>query len=295
MWLTEAITAVIWNLLRTHVLKSDMEQIPPQPPSQSEIRDFAAYDGDVDTQIQVSLLDLSAEQRQQYYKEEFRRYVEPLEYLSHPDLCNTFPELAYEILEAYLRWVTFSVPVWVNYDAAAKMFYIDRRTEDCGKLRLREGTKTFLRTHYDRPLEFGRVRLEVGTPFHHLCNVDFRTVPSTLNLGHEIRTRITGGCNGEHPDLLQFIENVCANAAECKLEYGQKGLRLQDVQDFAQAFHRKPTEKDIMKIVNFDYDSVWMDQDRKLAPMRAATVAKRIRDASIPKSTGFSGTVRRIF
>jgi hypothetical protein len=70
---------------------------------------------DAHREAQVNLIHLPAAQRQQFYKQVFSKRVEPLTHISEPDECNEWPDLRDEILEAYLRYTTFSVKVWANY------------------------------------------------------------------------------------------------------------------------------------------------------------------------------------
>jgi hypothetical protein len=69
---------------------------------------------DAHREAQVNLIHLPPAQRQQFYKEVFSKRVEPLTHISEPDECNEWPDLRDEILEAYLRYTTFSVKVWAN-------------------------------------------------------------------------------------------------------------------------------------------------------------------------------------
>lgn len=73
---------------------------------------------------------LSKEGRQQHYKRLWSGKEIPLQEIKAPSLLQNHPDLAGEIITAYLSHTTFVVKVWINYDTSVANFYTDKRAED---------------------------------------------------------------------------------------------------------------------------------------------------------------------
>lgn len=118
---------------------------------------------------QIALPQMTQQQRTMELRQRFAQKSVPLPHAATPTLCNVYPELANDIVGAYLEHTTFVVKVWVNYDAAWKKFFVDRRAQDCGKLIVNARDGLSLQGLAANNVQVKRVRLEVGTAFRHLC------------------------------------------------------------------------------------------------------------------------------
>ena len=208
------------------------------------------------------LVDMDYEGRQQFYKDLFSRNVEPLAHIAPPDECSLHPQFKDEILAAYFRYTTFTVKVWVNYDTATKKFYIDRRAQDCGKVRLTKKDIAHLEKldQTNELLELSRIRLEIGTPFSDFCKVTLRASPSKLDVGYDVTLRIAW-FDQDDPELIDFIQDMYVECDGELLPYDQKGFQMQDVEELASRCLRKPTADELcQKRFSSDLDdSLWMD------------------------------------
>lgn len=215
--------------------------------------------GDEITQL-MNLTEMSPEQRQEVYKQKFAKVTEPLEYMNTPAECETYPDLANEIWEAYTRLTTVIVKVWVNYDALVGKFYVDGRQQDCGKLVLGHFGRKKLKLFKECHLELRRVRLELGTPFNTLFEITLKAVPSKLGLDGRIDIlRTTDLSDARRPHLLEHVEGVLDGIQECSLAHGQKGMLLKDVEEIAAMFKRQPTHAELWQRQRYSNVGPWMD------------------------------------
>ncbi|KAK3703089.1 hypothetical protein LTR37_014700 [Vermiconidia calcicola] len=231
--------------------------------SDSHAQSDADHHDRVGAEIDLTLM--SVEAREKYYKECFSKMVEPLKCLSEPDLCNTFPELKIEIIGAYLRYTTFTVQVWANYDAACKKFHTDGRMQDCGKLeRSSPNAERILHSIATSGLEFGRIRYEIGTAFMTLCAVNFRVIRPKDDAGVELKISLRMYDSG-HPSLYEFVRSVCQHNQGVELAYSQQGLQIRDIVEIASFFKRKPTAEEMAPRSYWKYtgNSPWMDLSGK--------------------------------
>ena len=202
--------------------------------------------------------ELTQIERERAYIRKFAKQVEPLHCIDPPSECEIYPDFRREIFGAYLHFTTFTMKVWVNYDAASKKFYMDNRANDCGKLMMRPEDTRYLSDFPPGLLEIGHVRFELGTPFRTLCLVNFRAAVSPTNIDGYLSAKVDS-LTHDHPALLNFIKHICAKVKEFHLPHGQKGLRLKDLEELASMFCREPTENEKQSKFRFGDMSTWMD------------------------------------
>lgn len=134
---------------------SDISDYQQAEASEEDVRDW--------------LVNKTPAERVLFFRKGFRGLFQPIQDMATPIICNTYPDFEDDILTAYLQQTTFTFKVWVNYDAACKKFYTDRRVEDCGKVVLNPTDRQYLKEVMAQKLEVNRVILEVGTAFNTLC------------------------------------------------------------------------------------------------------------------------------
>lgn len=214
----------------------------------------------------TSLIHLPPAQRQQAYKEIFIKRVERLSHISEPDECAKYPELHNEILDNYLRFTTFTVDVWTNYDAAAQKFYIDKRLEDCGKLNLKPSEIRHLEgKDPNRDIEIYRIIFEIRTSFTRLADVRILAKPSKRDGVTDITLKVAR-TNSDHPVALEFINDICAEFNENGVTAAddQRGLVIADLENLAGMFRRAPTDAEMYRMSRNINQGPWMDfNDRK--------------------------------
>ena len=231
---------------------------PPPLPDADDYERPQSDTTDEDCEL-TNLTEMTAEEREAVYKQIFCKTAEILEHLELPAQCEAYPEFADEIYAAYLRYTTFIVKVWVNYDAASGKFYYDKRHEDCAKLVLGPKGRKKLKLMKSDNLELSRVRLEVGNPFNNFFSVTLKAAPSDVGIDRGIEVRIAdrGGLN--HLLLLRFIRYVGGEVKDRSLPYDQKGMRLHDIEDVAAMFRRCPTREEMQQKRHYYHVSPWMD------------------------------------
>lgn len=217
--------------------------------------------GKEEDEMLQQLVTMSSRERVRAFRNHFIRTVEALHSLERPPQCESYPaHFTDDIIDAYLKFTTFAVPVRVNYDAACKKFYTDRRAQDCGKLVLTPKVEQKLeRTIGHDRLPLGRVRFEIGTPFQLLCNVTV-TVADKEGGGKEIRTRCKMATVEEHPHLCDFLQDVCTDFEDCTIPDDCEGLELANIRHLALAFNRRPNEQElrVKHSLFHGHLSVWM-------------------------------------
>ncbi|KAK3724421.1 hypothetical protein LTR37_001045 [Vermiconidia calcicola] len=232
---------------------------PPLP--ESDMEGVTYMDSNHLDSEAVTVAHLNAEQRSKFFRSIFIKRAEPLEHINVPDECQQYPDFAYEVFASYLRYTTFTVKVWVNYDASCQKFHVDGRSEGCGKLDLEPQALSCLEDYIDScNRSLGRIRFEIGTPFATLCNVSFRVERSKLNVGETIATRMRSTPQGDqHHDLLRFVETQCDFIEGYDCEGDMHGFQLADITQLATAFKRKPTHKEMQDKCWYPDSSIWMD------------------------------------
>ena len=186
---------------------------------------------------------LSHAERQEAYQRCFSTTTQPLGELDIQLDDATYPEFAEEVFDAYLTHTEFTVGVWVNYDCAAKRFYDDRRTLDCGKLILTPNEHRQLRQLEPEKYEISRVCLNIGTAFRLLCEVHLQAVQGKLNTGCVVNGKLRAHTR-EHGHLINYVNDVLDEIIDEPLEHGFNGFQLQDLEEIAARFLRFATEDD---------------------------------------------------
>lgn len=99
-----------------------------------------------------------------------------LKNFKEPSLCQQHPNHREALMAAHIRYTSFAVTVWVNFDAAEQVFFEGNRAEACGKLRLPEPKHQELASMGADVLRFQHVRLYISTPFRVLARLDLDIV-----------------------------------------------------------------------------------------------------------------------
>ena len=121
---------------------------------------------------QIALPQMMPQQRIIELRQRFAKKSVPLPRALTPTLCNIYPDLADEIIGAYLEHTTFVVKVWVNYDAAWKKFFVDGRFHDCGRVIVNAKESLLLQGLAANDVQMTRVRFEIGSAFRPFCTSD---------------------------------------------------------------------------------------------------------------------------
>lgn len=132
--------------------RADLEATPKQ-------QDHAASD------------DEAARLRLQQFVNTFATQEVELKRFAPPPQCAQYPDQVQDILEAYLDHATFTVKIWVNFDAAENVFFEGTRAEDCGKLQIPQTKLDFLLGTNPEDINFRNVRLDICTPFRTLARI----------------------------------------------------------------------------------------------------------------------------
>lgn len=207
--------------------------------------------------LDLKLMDSAA--RQACYEDIFANKTERLHTLAFPsELTDEHPHLTEEINAAYLRHTIFNVEVWMNYDPAAQRFFNDEgRAQDCGKLRLPvprkkkrkrdgggenevQGVRQRL-----QGLEFGRVRLEVHTPFTRLGSILVEVVPPSASSGTDVRLKVKRGFRNRDELFAKGLHYVFTAIKEDFVPAGRAGLSLGDLDALAENFRVDPRPEDL--------------------------------------------------
>ena len=119
----------------------------------------------------VDLASLTINERRLHLRRMFHKTTQPIQAIGIPSLCETYPDYAEDIIQAYLDHTLFTARVLVNYDAACKKFYpsTDGRTGSCGVLMLKADDEKRLEKIGAKNVQLKRVKLAVGTAFETLC------------------------------------------------------------------------------------------------------------------------------
>ncbi|KAK3058141.1 hypothetical protein LTR09_001219 [Extremus antarcticus] len=228
----------------------------------------AVTDDANDNEKKHTLHDLTPQQRQESYRKVFSTKVEPLTHIEGPEVSGAELNFENEIFDAYLRYTTFAVKVWLNYDPTARRFYnhTDQRFASCGIIVLTPSQRKKIVANIAENAEFGRVRFELGTPFTSLADVTVRVVRSTLDVGMQLKVSAKYHVNEhQHGELAGDIEVVERELQEFNIPYGRKGLCLQDLVQLAKVFRRQQTTEEAADYHQQPDDSVWteVDNDRE--------------------------------
>ena len=236
---------------------------PPLPESDLQEERHVQRPLQIGTQTTKYLINMSEVQRTRYFKRAFFQRVEPLRHIKQPPLAEDHPDLAEGIVEAYLRHTTFTVKVWVNYDAAGEKFFCDKRARDCGELVLSTTDYQRLQRKLSTVIELSRVRFGVGTPFKVLYHLEVSVPNSKLDLHGDFKVNLNPATS-KHPLLLEHLQDVFDKIEDLSLPHGQKGLQLCNIEHLAAMLVRRPTTEEVQKKDRergsmYRFTSPWMD------------------------------------
>lgn len=215
----------------------------------------------------VKLIHLTPAQRQEFYKSRYAKRVEPLAHIAPPEECTEWPDLREEILDAYLRYTTFSVRVWTNYDTATKKFYVDARQQDCGRLVLKPSEVQWLNgVNPEGSVQFNRILLEIGTPFSNLCSVKLAAAASKTDGLVDVTVRAWRP-DIDHPRAVDFVTNMCSRLYEGGVGIAdwQTGMLVSDIENIAAYFCRRPQQHEVTRLYWNRNSGPWMDFDDYIA------------------------------
>jgi hypothetical protein len=115
--------------------------------------------------------DEAARLRLEQFEKTFATQEVELKRFAAPPQCGQHPDQVQDILEAYLDHTTFTVKIWVNFDAAENVFFKGTRAEACGKLQIPQPKLDFLLGTNPDDINFRNVRLDICTPFRTLARI----------------------------------------------------------------------------------------------------------------------------
>lgn len=195
------------------------EESPPQDPNQ-EVQDDTA------TNLRLELI-----------RNMFADHVTELKTLDKPVQCQQYPDQTREVITAYLTNTTFTVKVWINFDAAQQVFFEGDRAEACGKLHLPNKKYNELAGIDPAVLKFQHVCFQIGTPFRTLAEMNF----DVENSEDDPQLQVSGGLllQAARVERLQkYLKRCVSLIRDAGLVYGNDGLVLQDLENFATLFRR---------------------------------------------------------
>lgn len=191
-----------------------------------------------------NLAQLPPEERQEHYEANFGCLVMELKDAEYPPEYYTYPDLAEEIWNAYLHYVTFTVTIWTNYDSSFRSFFLNaRRIQDCGKPNLtpKQG-KRLQKLIGDRQL--GYVRLLIGTAFRSLYYLDLFARYSEKADSYSLHGRgnLLYNDYGQHDSLFERVKQTFHAILEDGLtgDRTRTGLYLEDLHLIAKDFVYEP-------------------------------------------------------
>jgi len=190
-----------------------------------------------DSDMLPDLATMSAEDRAAYYETAFTRDV-PITMIAVPEACNVFPELAEEIVAAYVEHTTFIFKIWVNHDAAANRFYTDNNwARDCGKLVFSPKTKRYLRKVETHKVLYRNIRFEIGTPFRALAHFTLEVRPCKLPNILPCVDVLLDDLTHEHPRLMAYLRHeVVDDIRDADPTNGKEGMNFKDLEELANMF-----------------------------------------------------------
>jgi hypothetical protein len=88
---------------------------------------------------------------------------------------------------ALVSATAFTIPIWINFDAAENQFYTDKRSEDCGKLVLSPLARARLEQVDLKVYRLCNVQLVIRTPFRILGTI---TIHSRIGTALNVRKQV---------------------------------------------------------------------------------------------------------
>ncbi|EME42720.1 hypothetical protein DOTSEDRAFT_36529 [Dothistroma septosporum NZE10] len=195
-------------------------------------RHWPLSSADHDEYEQINLRDIDQLAREELYRHLFGGTTIPLENFDISDACREYPELAVEIISAYIQHTTFSVKVWANYDSFTKKLYRQpSRLATCGRLQLHDRRREYL-DNTVTGLQFSKLQLLIGNPFRTLATVSLEAVDRKLEVGGNMLDDV----HGPHGMLKWVVEEALDNIKQDGILRGYWGLTLQDLDLIAKEF-----------------------------------------------------------
>jgi hypothetical protein len=165
-----------------------------------------------------------------------------LKHFAPPPQCAQQPDLAEDILETFLDHATFTVKIWVNFDAAERVFFGGNRAEACGKLQIPKKKLQSLLELDSRHYNFSHVRLEIGTPFRTLAEI----VLNVREQDGETLVKANGKMYRQHPPiqlpiLADYLTTCVKKINNARLN---TNLNMDDLGIIASIFRRRHDDDD---------------------------------------------------
>lgn len=186
--------------------------------------------------------DKAARLRLEQFERLFAGQTVELKNFARPPQCVQHPEQAEDIFGAYLDQSTFTVKIWVNFDAAEEVFFEGARAAGCGKLQIPKAKLDHLLRLDTKEINFCRVRLDIGTPFRTLAKISLRV----YDKDGKAALKVKGEMLEQRPpcdldDLRDFL-------VECGRRIESQGidqnLDMEDLIGIARLFHRQRETRD---------------------------------------------------
>jgi hypothetical protein len=155
-----------------------------------------------------------------------------LKNLTPPPQCAQHPEQAEDILEAYLDNTTFTVKIWVNFDAAERVFFEGDRAEDCGKLQFPNARLKSLLKLNATEFNFRNLRLDICTPFRALAEISLKVREQN---GDAI-VKANGSMSLQLPILHDFLQGCVKKINDARLDCN---LSVEGLVGIASNFRRQ--------------------------------------------------------
>ncbi|KAM0719320.1 hypothetical protein Q7P37_005225 [Cladosporium fusiforme] len=156
--------------------------------------------------------------------------------LKEPSIAKDYPlRHRKDIISAYLKYTQFTVPVWVNFDAAEQVFFDGSRADACGKLRIPDDTCKWLASISSDVLTFQHVRFDICTPFRKLANVKLDIVEED---GQPARLRAQGHMAIHAEGLRDWIKKCMATWCKFGSKNNIDALTFDNLSAFAACMRR---------------------------------------------------------
>lgn len=165
-----------------------------------------------------------------------------LKNLAPPPQCAQDPDLAKDILETFLDHTTFTVEIWVNFDAAERVFFGGNRASACGKLQIPEKKLKSLLELDAAQYNFSKVLLQIGTPFRTLAEIGLKV----REQNGEALLKAKGNMCTQHPPLqlptlFDFLAVCVKKINNSRLN---RNLDMDDLSIIASIFRRQHEDDD---------------------------------------------------
>ncbi|KAM0705398.1 hypothetical protein Q7P35_008188 [Cladosporium inversicolor] len=154
-----------------------------------------------------------------------------------PPQCAQFLDQETEILEAYLDHATFTVKIWVNFDAAENVFFEGTRAEACGKLQIPQAKLDSLLSLNSEDVNFRNVCLDICTPFRTLAKIWM----NVREKNGDAQLEVDGDMVKQHPPraLIPLHEFLAGRVRRFNRAGLNRNLDMQDLIAIARMFRRR--------------------------------------------------------